>query len=76
MIDIHPPQHGAMTLRDFFIHLGSSSAARMTDSKASLNHQQLCTSSADLSACPAAPHRLIMDALRRPARQQTPAGAP
>jgi hypothetical protein len=22
MIDIHPPQHGAMTMRDFFIHLG------------------------------------------------------
>ena len=22
MIDIHPPQHGAMTRRDFFIHLG------------------------------------------------------
>ena len=22
MIDIHPPHHGAMTLRDFFIHLG------------------------------------------------------
>ncbi len=22
MIDIHPPQHGAMTSRDFFVHLG------------------------------------------------------